>query len=41
MTSKQSLSLLAIAIVAFIMISATSIAGPGDASAKETCAAKK
>lgn len=41
MNSKQLLSILAIAIVVFIMIGATTIAGPDDASTKKSCAAKK
>ena len=41
MNSKQSLSMLAIAIVAFIMIGATTIASPDDASAQKSCKAKK
>ena len=41
MNSKQSLSLMAIAIIAFVMIGATTIASPDDASAQKSCAAKK
>lgn len=41
MNSKQTISLMAIAVVAVIMIGATIITSPGDASAQKSCAAKK
>lgn len=41
MNSKQSLAIMAIAVIAFVMIGATTIAGPDDASAKKSCASKK
>jgi hypothetical protein len=42
MNSKQTLTIVAIAMVAFGMIAATTIVGPDDASAKKkSCEAKK
>jgi hypothetical protein len=41
MNSKQSLSLMAIAIIAFGMIAATTFASPDDASAQKSCKSKK
>ena len=41
MNSKQSISLMAIAIIAFGIVVATTLTGAYDASAKKSCASKK
>jgi hypothetical protein len=41
MNSKQSLTIMAFAVVAFVMIGAATFASPDDASAQKSCAAKK
>ena len=41
MNSKQTITIMVIAMIAFGMITATTIASPDDASAQKSCAAKK
>ncbi|MGN6709840.1 MAG: hypothetical protein ACTHKF_10900 [Candidatus Nitrosocosmicus sp.] len=41
MNSKQSIAITAIAVIAFLMIGATTFASPDDALAKKSCAKKK
>ena len=41
MNSKQTITIMAIAMIAFGMIAATTFASPDDASAQKSCAAKK
>jgi hypothetical protein len=41
MNSKQTITIMAIAMIAFGMIAATTIASPDDASAQKSCVAKK
>ena len=41
MDSKTTLSIMAVAIIAFGLVAATTFASPDDASAKKSCAAKK
>ncbi len=41
MNSKQTITIMAIAMIAFGMIAATTTASPDDASAQKPCAAKE